>query len=87
MTRFLKISYPSYPIIQNQKIMRKNKLPLSYPILPYLTQSRVTWVREGNNKMYIQLTDIQHLGNLGKIFRTFQTYKKNRLHGRKILYC
>jgi hypothetical protein len=79
MADFKKKSYPSYPFAINQSFMYKIILPLSYPILPYLTQRRVTWVSEGKNKITLQHFDFQCVGNLGKIFHTFLTYKKKSL--------
>lgn len=80
------ITYPSYPFPTNQIFASKNNLPPSYPILPYLTQHRVTWVRTGKKKTPLQTSDNQALGNLGKIFHTFMTYQKNTIYGKKILY-
>ena len=74
-----KISYPTYQISIYQIFRAKNILPLSYPILPYLTQLWVTWVSNGKKKTASQLIDFQLLGNLGKIFAAFVTYKKNKL--------
>ena len=78
MAGFRKISYPTYPTSIFQTFRGKIKLPLSYPILPYLTQSRVTWVSEGKNKIALQFIDFQQIGNLGKIFPCFLTYKKTK---------